>query len=119
MNKTQRFALIGRAISLIQEKPQATSARQRMKWTTEAKALLGQLMPQPKIDTSSEDYQYLQSVIKRELANMNDPDIGGRITEILNKNAESPAFLSYVQQAVASYREAMLAASKQFLWGRA
>jgi len=119
MNKTQRFALIGRANSLMREKPQAVSARQRMKWTEEAKALLGQSMPKPQIDTSSEDYQYLQSVIKHELANMNDPDIGNRLTDILNQNAESPAYLSYVQQAVASYRAAMLSASQQFLWGRA
>lgn len=122
MSTKQKMGLIIRAMNLIKQKPNAVTALARMKWTNEAVALLGLFIPKPKVEPSIEShpgYQYLQSVINSEIPNMNDPEIGVRMTEILNQNSENPAFISYVQQAVATYRNAMLTASKQYLWGRA
>ncbi|MBJ9961758.1 hypothetical protein I5730_14540 [Acinetobacter nosocomialis] len=119
MKSLQSLALTRKALKLIAEKATTKTTMAVLRWNKEALALLGQAFPKIKTDESNPDYQYLQSVIKRELPNMNDPDIGNRMTDILNRNSENSAFLSYVQQAVAAYREALLAASTQFLWGNA
>lgn len=122
MSTQMKMGLASRAFILIKQKPLAITTIARMKWSSEVYALLGKYKPAPQLEPKIDDhpdYQYLQSVIKRELPNMNDPDIGNRMTDILNRNNENPAFISYVQQAIATYREAMISASNQFLWGRA
>ncbi len=119
MKSLQSLALTRKALTLIAQKAITKTTIAILRWNKEALTLLGQFLPKPKADESSPDYQYLQSVIKHELPDMNDPDIGNRMTDILNRNSENAAFLSYVQQAVAAYREALLAISKQFLWGNA
>ena len=120
MNALKNMVLLKQAIALIKEKPNAISPLAGIQWMKKAMDLLAQFFPPPvkdKIDESSPDYQYLQSVIKNELPDMNSPEIGNRMTEILNRNLENSALISYIQQAVESYKEALVAISKQFLWG--
>ncbi|PKF35549.1 hypothetical protein [Acinetobacter proteolyticus] len=119
MKSLQSLALARKALTLIAEKSKTTTTIAILRWNKDALTLLGQSLPKPAIDEANPDYQYLQSVIKRQLPNMNDPDIGSRMSEILNRNSESSVFTSYVQQAIAAYREALIAISKQFLWGHA
>lgn len=119
MKSLQSLALTRKALTLIAEKAKTKTSLAILRWNRDALALLGQRAPKAQIDDSNPDYQYLQSVIKRELPDMNDPEIGNRMTDILNRNSENAAFLSYVQQAIAAYREALVAISKQYLWGNA
>lgn len=119
MKSLQSLALARKALTLMADKAKTKTTIAILRWNKEALTLLGQSVPKAKIDESNPDYQYLQSVIKRDLPDMNDPEIGNRMTDILNRNSENAAFLSYVQQAVAAYREALIAISKQFLWGNA
>lgn len=115
------FKNVRLGISLINEKPKLSGIKDRVSWNKRVFEYLN-LLNNPvvtSVDESNPDYQYLQSVIKRELSNMNDPEIGVRMTDILNRNSENSAFISYVQQAIAVYRESLISMSKQFLWGRA
>lgn len=119
MKSLQSLALARKALTLIAEKAKTITTLAVLRWNKEALTLLGQAIPKAKADESNPDYQYLQSVIKRELPDMNDPEIGNRMTDILKRNSENAAFLSYVQQAIAAYREALVAISNQYLWGNA
>lgn len=104
-------------MALIREKPQITTIMAKNTWTIKVMKLLGQFLPKQKTDETNPDYQYLQSVIKGELSNMNDPEIGKRLTDIFTRNTDNTAFKSYVQQAVAAYKQALFSISKQFLGG--
>lgn len=118
------FALTMKAKSLIMSRKDSMFGRRAFEWTQKAVALL-RLATQPPVvvedpkPESNPDYQYLQLVIQGDLPNMNDPEIGVRLGEILERNKDDSPFISYLMQAMATYRQALISMSKQFLWGHA
>lgn len=105
--------LAKKASELILEKPKLSSISDLMSWTKRAIELLGEVSPVK----NDPDHDFLQQVIKSELPNMNDPEIGIRMQKILQARAEEPSLVSYLQQAMAVYRDAIVSISNQFLWG--
>lgn len=110
------------AKALMKSADRSKFGKSAIDWMRKVKALKAQFLAyfsEQKSDSNDPDYQYLQSVITGKVPSLTDPEVGTRLTEILNRHSEDSAFISYVKQAVAVYRQAFTSMSKQFTWGRA